>query len=60
MDRGTSEGYGTFIVSNLLQDKWNACPKLWSIYTRTLKPFFIKLLDDAIGKDDRDQICKAH
>jgi integrase len=29
---------------------------LWSIYIRELKPHFTKLLDEAIGQDDRKQI----
>lgn len=29
---------------------------LWSIYIRELKPYFTKLLDEAIGQDDRRQI----
>jgi integrase/recombinase XerD len=29
---------------------------LWSIYERELKPYFTKLVDEAIGQDDRKQI----
>ena len=29
---------------------------LWSIYIRELKPYFTKLLDEAIGQDDRKQM----